>query len=87
MEAAADLKNRGVPLRAILEALISDEATALDLVRAVKEIEKTDVGTAHQLINETGLLPEPLGLVVVVPEDDAWYDLLFESGDPPDSPQ
>lgn len=81
VEAALKLKRRGVPLRAIVQALIADGATVLDLVRVVKEIENTDVGTAQRLINETGLLPEPLGLVVVVPEDDPWNDLLFDDGE------
>jgi len=52
----------------------------------VKEIEVTDLGTAQRLINETGLLPEPRGLTVVVPEDDPWYEMIFGSGEPkPDS--
>lgn len=82
--AATELKSRGVRLPVILETLQADEATALDLVRVVKAIEHVDVGTAHRLINETGILPEPLGLVVAVPDDDPWYDLLFPTdGDRP----
>jgi len=79
IEAAVELRSRGVPLRGILETLLADGATALDLVRVVKRIEDADVGTAHRLIDETGLLPEPLGLVIVVPDEDPWYDLLFDA--------
>lgn len=86
VKAAMELKNRGLPLRAILEALLANGATHIELARVVKQVENTMIGTAHRLINETGVLPEPLGLVIAVPEDDPWHDLFFGSGEPKPDP-
>lgn len=82
---AASMKAAGAPLREIVQALLDQHATQLDIVRAVMRTENVKIGQARALISETGLLPaDHGGFTVVIPEDDPWYDEVSGAGPPPE---
>lgn len=78
---ARTMKADGAPLRDVVQELLHQDATQLDIVRVVMSIENVDVRRARELISTTGLFPSDKGgLTVVIPKDDPWHEEIFRPG-------